>query len=175
VHVSAVSQIPFAPRHTVADELKTSAGQAALEPEQKSAISHTPAEPLHCVDDGRNASDGQAALDPVQVSAASHNPVALLHTVADELNKSVGQVALEPVQNSAASQTPADPLHCVVDGSTEHAPAPLQNPFAQPVIEHSFLRSSLVVWATQEPLTHFMQAPQSSLPSHSGCEPPMKR
>ena len=44
VQVSAMSQTPAEPRHTVPDEDKLSPGQAPLEPEHVSAGSHTPAE-----------------------------------------------------------------------------------------------------------------------------------
>src|SRR5437870_10036989 len=80
-HKSSRSHSPVAARHTVALDLKTSDGHAALVPVQFSATSQSPAAARHTVELGWNASAGQAALVPVQFSATSQSPAAARHTV----------------------------------------------------------------------------------------------
>ena len=69
--VSAGSQIPFPPRHSVPMVRTTSAGQVALEPSQTSATSHEPAEALHTVVTSSNVQPSVQQAPPSQSSPGS--------------------------------------------------------------------------------------------------------
>src|SRR5439155_1638454 len=126
--LSAVQAVPLA--------LKTSAGQAVLEPVQLSATSHSPAAARHtvpafpsgcvhvlvlpshrsrvqglvsavqAVPAGCLESAGQAVLVPVQVSATSHSPAAARHT-APVFPAGCWQVALAPSHWSRVQGLPS--------------------------------------------------------------------
>jgi hypothetical protein len=64
-----------------AEERKSSEGQAAESPVQRSATSQSPDAPRQI--EVRNASSGQSAEDPVQVSSASHSPTEARQTDPD--------------------------------------------------------------------------------------------
>jgi hypothetical protein len=123
VQLSATSQLPVLPRHTVPDEAKPSAGQAALVPVQLSATSQVPALPRHTVPDDANPSAGQLPVAS-QTSAASQAPDAARHTVfagaglCRHILKLASQVSM--LQGLWSSQS-AFELHCAVmtqsDGS----------------------------------------------------------
>jgi hypothetical protein len=68
LQVSATSQAPTDPRHTVLDGRNPSDGQAAALPVQLSATSHAPAEARHTVPAVVNVFTGHAALLPPQTS-----------------------------------------------------------------------------------------------------------
>src|SRR5262249_25561702 len=120
----AVSQTPAAPRHTVDDDTKASAGQLALVPVQFSATSHEPAEVRQAKLAALNTST-HALLVPAQWSAASpaHAPPcdAPAHPVVTVARASAGQAQELPVQFSATSHCPAEARHTVLENTKASA------------------------------------------------------
>src|SRR4029453_11728875 len=134
----------------------TSAGQAALVPEQLSAMSHPLVASRQGVVAGANPSGGPALLVPSQFSTTSQAPALGRH--GPVRFTSGGHVALLPVHVSAWSHMPAAgrqvapwlPAGCV------HAPAPLQTSRVQALgssAQGELADSKVHVGEQQSPLT----------------------